>query len=174
MSEDDPEDPFEDFDVPEDPEDPFEDLDVPEAPSASDEVPPPDAENPMADVTLDAESGDGDATPEDPFSDMGDRDGDPFGGAESVFESVDVGSVDPDGVWDSLGEDDSPTPPSDRKRYADVSKHRYCEQCEHFAEPPAVQCTHEGTEILEFVDMETVRLLNCPVVAEQRELGNEE
>ncbi|MBX0323902.1 hypothetical protein EGH21_12760 [Halomicroarcula sp. F13] len=200
MSEDDPEDPFEQLDVPDDREgDPFEELDGPAEGDAERPTDPPD---PVADVTADTDTGQDEATSpddqpptdpvsavdtastvdppqsgerdSDPFSEMGERGGDPFDDAESVFESVDVGSVDPDEVWESLGEDEAATSHSGGKRYAEVSKHRYCEQCEHFSGPPEVRCTHEDTEILEFLDMETVRLLNCPVVAEQRALGNEE
>lgn len=108
---------------------------------------------------------------DDPFAGMDDRETDPFGEGESVFESVDVGDVDPDEVWEQLESD--PAEPSGT-RHAEVSKHRYCEQCEHFSPPPETRCTHEGTEIIEFLDMETVRLRNCPVVSENRELGEEE
>jgi len=108
---------------------------------------------------------------DDPFAGMDQRETDPFGEGESVFESVEVGDVDPDEVWDQLGADDTESAPT---RHAEVSKHRYCEQCEHFSPPPDARCTHEGTEIIEFLDMETVRLRNCPVVAEKRELGEEE
>jgi len=113
---------------------------------------------------------------DDPFADMDSRDGDPFDGAESVFETVDVEGVDPDEVWESLESEgsNSDTPSLDESRYTDVSKHRFCEQCEFFSSPPNAHCTHEEAEIIEHLDMETVRLLNCPVVAEQREIENEE
>jgi len=52
-----------------------------------------------------------------------------------------------------------------------VSKHAFCETCEHFSGPPEIECGHGGTEILAFVDMETVRVSNCPIVAERRRLG---
>jgi len=109
---------------------------------------------------------------DDPFSAMDGRDGDPFGEGESAFEAVDVESLDHDEVWESLDADES-TPSPGQSRYTDVSKHRFCEQCEHFSSPPAAHCTHEEAEIIEYLDMETVRLLNCPVVAEQRELEDE-
>ena len=111
--------------------------------------------------------------PDDPFSEMDDRGEDPFGSGESAFERVDVGHIDADRVWAEIAEDDDsePTPES---RYAEVSKHRYCEQCEHFSAPPNAHCTNEGTEIMEFLDMETVRLLDCPVVAEQHEIEDEQ
>jgi len=109
---------------------------------------------------------------DDPFSGMDGREGDPFGEGESVFESVDVESVDTEEVWASLDEEPS-TATVEGSRYVEVSKHRFCEQCEHFASPPDAHCTNEEAEIIEFLDMETVRLLNCPVVAEQRELEDE-
>ena len=112
----------------------------------------------------------GDTT--DPFSGMDDREGDPFGGGESAFEAVDVEGLDAEEVWATLDADDD-RPSGTGKRYVDVSKHRFCEQCEHFAEPPAAHCTHGEAEIIEHLDMETVRLLNCPIVAQQRELENE-
>jgi len=109
----------------------------------------------------------------DPFSGMDDREEDPFDDGENVFESVDIDSVDADEVWNSLDEEPDNTT-SMPNRYADVSKHRFCEQCEFFASPPGAHCTNEDAEILEFLDMETVRVLNCPIVAEQRELADEE
>ncbi len=100
--------------------------------------------------------------------------GDPF--AEGAFDDVEPEAVDAEGVWEDLSAatlrgsvtDDGET------TYAQVSKHRFCERCEHFSEPPAVSCSHEGTEILEFLDMETVHLVDCPIVAERREIGYDE
>ncbi|MBX0284960.1 hypothetical protein EGH22_01350 [Halomicroarcula sp. F28] len=109
---------------------------------------------------------------DDPFAGMDGREGDPFGEGESAFESVDVESVDADEVWESLNEEPE-TATVEGTRYTDVSKHRFCEQCEFFSSPPNAHCTHEEAEIIEYLDMETVRLLNCPVVAEQRELEDE-
>lgn len=108
----------------------------------------------------------------DPFADLDEPAGDPFGGADSVFERVDVGEVDTDEVWNSIaedGDDGEPVVPDD-SRYAEVSKHAFCQQCEHFAEPPDAHCTHESAEIIEYLDMEHVRLLDCPVVAEREDL----
>lgn len=111
--------------------------------------------------------------PDDPFANVDTPTESPFDAGESVFEHVDAGNVDPDDVWESItGEDDDEAEPSipDEGRYSDVSKHRFCEQCEHFSPPPAVSCGHHTAEIIEFLDMETVRLLDCPVVAEREEL----
>jgi hypothetical protein len=119
-----------------------------------------------------ASDSEADRTAVDPFSDEPDREGDPFGGGESVFERVDVGEVDADEIWASMTEDDGDDEPvvPDESRYAEVSKHAYCEQCEFFAEPPDAHCTHESAEIIEYLDMDRVRLMDCPIVAERAEL----
>ncbi|WP_276272638.1 hypothetical protein [Haloarcula litorea] len=201
MSDDEPgDDPFDEFDPADEREgDPFDALDAPGEesddgqPATRDDRPGP-ADGGLFDGVADDADGtvpfpdddaaetpgedpvrEGPVDPGDPFSGMEDREGDPFGGAESPFEQVDVGSVDADEVWESLGDDtDDRTVEFAGSRYAEVSKHRYCEQCEYFSGPPEVRCTHDGTEIVEFLDMETVRLLDCPLVAEQRALGNDE
>ena len=198
MSEDD-EDPFEEFEAPEDYEDdPFErlgDADPAEdaggdptdqsgddAPAFEEEF--IDESDPFATgsgqslpggdtASEGAEGGDDPFEPDDPFDGIEHRKDDPFGEGESVFESIDVDGLDADEVWESLDQEPS-TPTVEDSRYVEVSKHRFCEQCEHFASPPNAHCTHEGAEIIEYLDVETVRLLNCPVVAEQRELENEE
>lgn len=142
--------------------------------------PAADGDDLLSDVDIDAfrtgENGsvDSDADAEDPFSDVGDRDEDPFGSEESPFERVDVDQIDVDKVWAEMAEDGDSDGDPPESRYAEVSKHRYCEQCEHFSEPPTVRCTNDGTEIVEFVDMETVRLLDCPVVAEQHDIEREQ
>jgi len=198
MSEDD-EDPFEEFEAPEDYEDdPFERLgdadpaedaggdstdqsgdDAPAFEEAFiDESDPfatgPGQSLPGGDTASEgAGGGDDPFEPDDPFDGMEHREDDPFSEGESVFESVDVDGLDADEVWESLDQEPS-TPTVEDSRYVEVSKHRFCEQCEHFASPPNAHCTHEEAEIIEYLDVETVRLLNCPVVAEQRELENEE
>lgn len=114
------------------------------------------------------------AAAEDPFADVGTRGGDPFEG--SAFERMDTGEVDPDEVWNRLSEaqERGSVAQEGERTYAEVSKHRFCEQCEFFSDPPEVACSHDGTEILEFVDQETVRLVDCPVVAEREELERHE
>ncbi len=111
---------------------------------------------------------------DDPFEQPRGPEDDPFeeGG---VFEEMDVGDLDPDEVWGQLTdaqERGSVSELQDRV-YAEVSKHSYCEQCEFFSSPPDIHCSHEGTEILEFTDMEQVRVVDCPVVAERKELEEE-
>ncbi|MFT4944984.1 MAG: hypothetical protein ACI9K3_000922 [Halovenus sp.] len=70
---------------------------------------------------------------------------------------------------------DTPVTPDDQtdeEETVEVSKHAYCENCRFLSEAPEIHCTHEGTEIVEFIDMETVRLSNCPIVAERAGLDD--
>jgi hypothetical protein len=108
----------------------------------------------------------GAGTPVAPSGEAGETDG--------VFERMEVDQVDADAVWDRLGADRASASDRGERDIASVSKHRFCEQCEHFTPPPDVACTHEGTEILEFPDMETVRVADCPVVADRRGLEERE
>ncbi|WP_336001925.1 hypothetical protein [Halorientalis halophila] len=116
----------------------------------------------------DADPADAEPT-DDPFASFstprqGEGDDDPF----CAFESAGVEEIDHDAVWEDLQNRDG-SEPEDRV-YSEVSKHRFCERCEHFSGPPEVRCTYDGAAIVEFLDVETVRLLNCPIVAEQRAL----
>ncbi len=107
---------------------------------------------------------------------QGEREGDPFESAQSAFEEMDVGDLDPDQVWEELSDAEARGSVAEARErtYAEVSKHSFCEGCKWFSEPPDVSCGHEGTEILEFVDLETVRVVDCPVVEERRELQDGE
>ncbi len=183
-------DPFENLQGPDEDEEPT-DADDPTA-TAEDQTPPgrmaddPFAQSPESDDSVDGslgsdarsdagvtgESGD-DADADDPFASLGgagtagSSDDDPFG----AFESHSADEVDPDVVWDALSTaEEEGVPEFDEKVFSEVSKHRFCERCEFFSEPPAASCTYEGAAIVEFLDMEQVRLVNCPVVAEQRQL----
>jgi len=100
------------------------------------------------------------------------REGDPFESMEDAFTERGVGEIDPDTVWEQLTDARARGSVTDEqgRTYAEVSKHSYCEGCEFFSAPPDAVCTHEGTEIVEFLDMETVRVVDCPVVAERKEL----
>jgi len=97
---------------------------------------------------------------------------DPFTSPESSLRHVDVGDVDEDEVWAAISDAQARGSVADAggRTYAEVSKHRYCETCTYFSAPPDVACSHDGTEILSFLDAETVRLVDCPVVAERRDL----
>ncbi len=104
----------------------------------------------------------------DPFAGLDDREGDPF--EEDPFEPVETEAVDPDRAWEQLEDGADPTVEEPEGTVTEVSKRRYCERCEYFSPPPDVSCTHEGTEILGFPDRETVRMVDCPIVAQRREL----
>jgi len=116
--------------------------------------------------------GDGDPTREEFLSDAGQREGDPF----ESFDEMDVDKLDPDIVWQELVSAESRGSVGDaqQRTYADVSKHSYCEGCEYFSPPPDVFCGHEGTEIVEFLNMETVRVVDCPVVTEREKLEEDD
>lgn len=132
------------------------------------------AENTQAEPRPELNPDDGGDSGAEPFErlDAGDHDGDPFTSAESAFERMDVDDLDLDAVWEDLSAAAAQGSVTERDGsvYAEVSKHRFCEQCEFFSEPPDATCTHDGTQIVEFLDMETVRVLDCPVVEERRAL----
>lgn len=96
---------------------------------------------------------------------------------DEAFEDVAVDDIESDEVWEEVTEEETDlatedeTPPeTPDEDIAEVSKHDYCETCEFFSQAPEIHCTHEGTEILDFPDMESVRVSNCPIVAERRGL----
>jgi hypothetical protein len=183
---DDEEDPFENFeDVGDREGDPFEALD---GEDGEDDTPPmPESDDGTAGISpdepFDAASQTRGAGTEkewfegsspgagEPSSEPEER-GDPFEGNESAFERMDVEGVDPDAVWEQLSktEDRGSVADVEGKIYAEISKHSFCERCQYFSEPPEVSCSHEGTEILKFLDMDTLRVVNCPVVAERRDI----
>jgi hypothetical protein len=139
------------------------DQTVPEDPFSEPETSAGGAEAPFA------EPGDAPGEGEDPFEGFETPDGDPFGDLDSGSSDLD------DSVWEDLSAEQGTEPLSEQqagKRVSEVSKHRFCEQCPHFSGPPEISCSHEGTEILEFLDYETVRLADCPVVAEREALEN--
>ncbi|PSQ26529.1 hypothetical protein BRD06_06050 [Halobacteriales archaeon QS_9_67_15] len=122
----------------------------------------------------------------DPLTDVDVSDEDPFESNASAFDRSGVEGIDPDDVWerftaesDADGEPESSSDATDTAAgpateaeddVVRVSKHSYCEGCEYFSPPPDVRCGHEGTEIIEFVDIDAVRIADCPVVEERREL----
>jgi hypothetical protein len=131
-------------------------------------------DDPFAEIEDQAEGMAGgiqDQDEEDILEALGDQDGDPFDD-EELFTEAEVTTVDANRVWDSLDEDES-FERSATEIQEDVSKHRFCKQCEYFSGPPASHCTHETAEITQYLDMDTVRVLNCPVVARERQIENE-
>ncbi|WP_247000973.1 hypothetical protein [Halosolutus gelatinilyticus] len=93
-------------------------------------------------------------------------------GFDRLFEREAVAEIDSDQLWERL-ESDRPAAEdllgADRE-IREVAKASYCHRCEHFAEPPDVGCTRDGTEILEMPTLETFRVADCPVVLEDEEL----
>lgn len=123
--------------------------------------------------------------------------GDPPG--DGLFEEgADVGEVDREALWRQVAGEDAAAEVAEetvRGEFEDgpavrrpdagtegvtveertervVEKAKYCHSCQYFSEPPDVHCTHDGTEIMEMVDVDHFRLANCPVVAEDEELEN--
>ena len=90
---------------------------------------------------------------------------------DDLFEREDVAEIDSEQLWERLENDRSPTDLLEEEReIREIEKHTYCHQCEHFSAPPSVECTREGTEILELSSLETFRVADCPVVLEDEEL----
>lgn len=101
---------------------------------------------------------------------------------DDPFEQMEVGDIDEEAVWSELGADDGDESLADlsaaievdgEAEEAVVPKNQFCERCEHFSEPPDVSCGHDGTEIREFVDVEHLRVVDCPVVENRARLERE-
>jgi hypothetical protein len=87
---------------------------------------------------------------------------------ETATEGIDTGSV-----WSAIeGEGTEPEETSGEEHV--VPTRTFCAQCEHVADPPAVECTYEGSEIVEFVDRDHVRVSNCPIVEQRRHVSDVE
>lgn len=123
--------------------------------------------------------GDGEAPLADLADDVARRREEP---AEDLFEEAfseqPVEGLEEESVWSSIEGDDTSefgaigeVVEAGERTYV-VSKRNFCERCHYFSEPPDAHCTHEGTEIREFVDMNHVRLYDCPIV-EERGLGED-
>ncbi|QLK26458.1 hypothetical protein HYG81_02235 [Natrinema zhouii] len=92
--------------------------------------------------------------------------------SESVDRSLDAAeSSETNGPSDSpeSAEPGSEFRPVNRE-IREVEKRSYCQGCEHFADPPAVACTRDGTEILAVTSTETFRVADCPFVLEDEAL----
>ncbi|USZ72167.1 hypothetical protein [Natronosalvus halobius] len=91
---------------------------------------------------------------------------------DDLFDREDVAEIDRERLWAELEDESTETPleASAEREYRTVPKRSYCHQCEYFSDPPAVACTHEGTQILEMPSMDTYRVVDCPVVLEDEAL----
>lgn len=97
-----------------------------------------------------------------------------FEGLEEFFEAEPYEEVASDELWDALENEPDPTAGVEVGESPNehiVRKRQYCEDCEYFSEPPEVHCTHAGTTIVEYVDLDHVRVRNCPIVAQRQALG---
>ncbi|ADB60989.1 hypothetical protein Htur_2106 [Haloterrigena turkmenica DSM 5511] len=93
---------------------------------------------------------------------------------DDLFDREDVATVDRDRLWDRLENDDAAAPPRDEEReIREIETDGYCHQCEHFASPPTVACTREGTDILELSALGRFRVADCPVVLEDEALESQ-
>ena len=89
---------------------------------------------------------------------------------DALFDEVDVGEVDADELWSQVESDGPAVEPRGNREVREVEKRKYCSQCPYFSEPPEVACSHEGTDILQQVDMEHFEVADCPVVLEDERL----
>ncbi|MFC7082463.1 hypothetical protein [Halorussus caseinilyticus] len=116
-----------------------------------------------------------------------------------AFESVDVGDIDGEKLWEELAERgdegegataavsaDAPTAESaDATEVAETTSPdpaasasdrdvrtiptETCHGCPHFGDPPDLACTHEGTDILAMPDTGHFRVADCPMVVDGEE-----
>lgn len=89
---------------------------------------------------------------------------------EEKFIEGEAGELDSEAVWDRLDETEAREEETAAEEHV-VPARGFCAQCEHAAEPPEVHCTYEGSEIVEFIDTDMVRVHNCPIVEQRRQLG---
>lgn len=102
---------------------------------------------------------------------------------EDAFEEMDMddeagSGIEADDVWAELegGGEARAEAVGERVRTDEDRDVRHipkstCHSCPYFGEPPEVACTHEGTEIREVVGPEEFEVVDCPVVAQDDELG---
>lgn len=112
---------------------------------------------------------------EDPFDELDDLP-EEQSPAEDAFVEMSVEEIDEEAVWDDLESGSNGGPIGEPSVTVEgdeavVPKRSYCERCEFFSDPPSVHCTNPGTEILELVDAEHFRVVDCPVV-ERRSTGD--
>jgi len=90
---------------------------------------------------------------------------------DELFEETETADVDTETVWKQLEANEPLTDvreTSGERRV--VLKADYCDSCPYLSDPPEMTCTHEGTEILELIDLDHVAVQNCPIVKENEEL----
>lgn len=151
------------------PDDPFEYVAVEsDDADATPEQLSPENDEPLADLTKEIEQRRRGRERDDLF--------------EDTFEDLSVESLDADAVWEQLSREDAePTVEAEPESDFDsgdrdirvIEKRTFCQGCQYFSPPPTVACTHEGTEILELVDVAHFRVADCPMVAGAERLTGE-
>ncbi len=135
------------------------------------------AEPGPADDAFSAEPVDAGTDAASPFDELASGPGD--SGPEDVdfdrlFDELsageETGEIDGERVWAELEDQGVEDTEASGEEHV-VPAREFCAQCEHVADPPDVRCTYEGSEIVEFVDRDTVRVRGCPIVARRREIG---
>ena len=104
-----------------------------------------------------------------PFDQLADNDPEEPVDIEKLFAESSIDDVDSDSVWDDL-EARVSKPIDAQPDASDISivpTRSFCQDCPHLADPPDVRCTYDGTEIVDFPDMDHVRVKNCPIVEER-------
>lgn len=124
---------------------------------------------------------DTDADPEkdsdDPFAELGrkshtaDASEEPVNEPSSDEADDPFEEVAPDGqirdVWETLDGGESPLEDIEKRDKSDeevIDKRSFCQRCRYLSDPPIVECTIEGSEIVEVVDIDRFRVRGCPMV----------
>ena len=102
----------------------------------------------------------------DPFEQLATADTEEPVDIDALFAESSV--TDSRSIWNEL-ENGITRPIDNQPETPDISvipKSSFCQDCPHLTNPPEVRCTHEGTEILGFPDIDHVRVRNCPIDGE--------
>lgn len=93
---------------------------------------------------------------------------------DDAFTEERVGDIDVDALWDDLLAEDSgelvvaaPREGSEDDRDVRLIPKSTCHGCPHVGDPPALRCTHDGTDIVAMVDTERFRVADCPMVVDE-------
>ncbi|MDF9746932.1 hypothetical protein [Natrinema salsiterrestre] len=93
---------------------------------------------------------------------------------DDLFDRQETTEIDGDRLWERLeGDELDEQPRSAEREIREVEKRSYCQDCEHFSDPPDVACGREGTDILAVPTMTTFRVADCPFVLEDEALEGE-
>lgn len=150
---------------------------APSAEREADPTGPPPEEAAPDDGDADGTEGTDGAPMADLAETLRERDSDPD--LEEAFTEMDVDSVDAEAVWEQLESGDTATfavaetaRTDERGRDVRVVSKRLCHGCQHFAEPPAMRCTHDGTEIRKLENVDQYEVVDCPMVVDREDLDS--